>query len=417
MRTTDAKVGRGRTALLIGNYRPALAAARELYRLGWKVTLGCEPGSTGAEHSRYVADLWPMPALEPGFAAYRAALAALLARRPDIALAVPITEATLNATSAVRDVLAPGVRLAAPPAEVLAICHDKARWLEFSAAAGVDTPAFGSAASLAELRGLLARLGYPVVLRPREAGKRIGKRKALMLEGPADLDRLLPEWPTGIAAILAQRQFRGERYNIYFGAADGLIIRELTSRSLRTDRWDGSGQTIEGEVVEPLPGLSADLRRVAAAMAYTGVGCAQFLYDAASGRSCFLEINPRFGASYVFVERSGLELTGLAVELAGPALPAAPDPRPLSPIRFVWTYGDLSGLLYSLRRREIGLGQALRWLGRAIAAAVRADVHVTWSWDDPRPALRFYAGRFLRPGRRTAGAAAPEEGAPPLEAS
>ena len=391
-------------ALLIGNYRPALAAARELHRLGWRVTLCREPESSGAEDSRYVERVWQMPALTGRGSEFRSWLTAAFAAEPAIGLVMPITEATLNAMSAARELVPPSVLLAMPSRKVLAICHDKFAWLQFARDAGVSCPAFQVAASIGDLKRALDEIGYPSVVRPVEAGKRIGKRKALTLFSAADFEREFGDWPQGLRQLLAQRRFIGERYNIYFGAAGGRLVREITSRSVRTDRHDGSGQTIEGTTVEGIPVLSDELAKVIAAMDYTGVGCAQFLYDRASGTCCFLEINARFGASYAFIEWAGFALTRLAVELAFDAPPTGPRPLPARRSRFVWTHGDLAGLMFSLRQGDIGFGRACRWALEAFVAACRANVQIGFSWDDPKPFFKFYARRLLGNSKGVLGA-------------
>jgi biotin carboxylase len=388
-------------ALLIGNYRPALAAARELSRLGWRAVLCCEPDSVGAEDSRYVERVWEMPALGGKSGDFRSWLTASFAAEPAIGLVMPITEATLNAVSAARDLVPAGVLLAMPSARVLDICHDKFAWLQFARETGVSCPSFAVADSIGDLKRVMDELGYPSVVRPVEAGKRIGKRKAISLYSAEDFDRELGEWPKGLRQLLVQRRFVGERYNIYFGAARGRIVREITSFSVRTDRHDGSGQTIEGVTVDAIPVLSEELGRIVAAMDYTGVGCAQFLYDRASGTCCFIEINPRFGASYAFIEWAGFELTRLAVELAGEDVPTEARPLPTRRSRFVWTQGDVAGLVFSVRQGDIGFGQALRWAATAFVAACRANAQIGFSWDDPKPALRVYLRR-LRGGAKVA---------------
>jgi biotin carboxylase len=290
------------------------------------------------------------------------------------------------------------VKLALPPAHVIEICHDKYVWLRFARAAGVHCPPFGTASDLPQLAALIAEIGYPVVIRPTESGKKIGMRKAVTLFGEDDFAAAFAAWPEGLSELLVQRRFTGDRYNSYFVAQDGRMVCEQQSRSLRTDRADGTGQTVEGITVAPIATLSSDLEKVVARMGYTGVGCAQFLLDAATGESCFLEINPRFGASYAFIERAGLELTRLAVELANGSMHrSVSTPYTFDEgTRFVSTFDDLAGLTYSVAKREVGLAGALRWLGAALLAAFRADVHVTWSVSDPLPAIAVPFWRFAR---------------------
>lgn len=402
------------TALVAGNYRPSLAAARELQTLGYRVLLGAEPGSTGAEFSRFVDEVWELPDASLGEAALRSAVRRRIAADPTIRVVLPMTEQMLDRVAAIRDAFPPDMPIASPQSSALKVCHDKFEWLRFSRDAGVETPPFATAETLVGLREAVETVGCPVVIRPVEAGKRIGKRKAITIRHADELAEAFPTWPEGLRSLLVQRRFEGDRYNIYYGAQDGVIVRELHSRSIRTDRWDGSGQTIEGKVVAPVARHTEMLAQAAGALRYTGIGCAQFLYDPATDQSCFLEINPRFGASYVFVERAGFELTRLALELAEPSPAPTALARPVRPTRFVWTFGDLSGLAFSIRSGDVSAAQAVRWAATAMRAAVFADVHVTWSWSDPLPTIRFYLGRLL--GRRGARTAAPaklaSDGAP-----
>jgi biotin carboxylase len=384
------------SALILGNYRPALTTARELSRLGYRVILGVHPGSTGAEWSRFVDEVLPVPPLVAGAGDLNATLADVAATR-DLALIVPISEAALNAMAAAAPHIPRRVRVVMPSAATVAICHDKYRWLLFARESGIPCPDFAVCRTLAELRGVTAQIGYPVVLRPVVAGTRIGKRKAVTLAGPGDEGLLAPHWPDGTSQLLVQKRFSGDRYNVYFAARDGALLREQHTISLRTDRADGSGQTIYGVTIERIPELSDALAVAVRRMTYNGVGCAQFLYDPTTGSACFLEINPRFGASYAFVERMGMNLTRLAVEIAtGDPVSGDFPSEGKAGTRFVWTYGDLIGIWYSLRHREIDRRGAWRWAASALIAALRADVHVTWSWRDPCPTLAFYGGQLRK---------------------
>jgi hypothetical protein len=55
--------------------------------------------------------------------------------------------------------------------------------------------------------------------------------------------------------------------------------------------------------------------------------------------------------------------------------------------RLAWSFGDLQGLVLAARQREVGAAQIGRWLYRVVRSAIRADIHTTWSWRDPRPTL------------------------------
>ena len=401
LRARRAPAREAGAVLVLGNYRPALTAARRLSELGHRVVLGSEPGQSCAERSRFVEKVWRCPALVPGSEAFLAALLGLIRRMPDLHAVLPTTEPALNAIAAAEAELAPLVRLALPPAGIVSVLHDKHRSLCAARDAGLRVPAFAVADGPGDLESRVAAVGYPVVIRSTASGQRIGKQKAVMARDAAELSAALQPWPENLAPVLIQRRFTGARTNVYFAARDGRMLAEQHSLSLRTDRADGTGQTIEGVSIAPIESIGRDVRRLVAFLGYTGVGCAQFLYDEARDDACFLEINPRFGASYVFVERAGMDLTRLALDLAWNDPVEVPDRSTEFDVgtRFVWTYGDLSGLLHELGQGRLGGRQGLTWLGRALRAAVRSGVHLTWSWRDPAPTLLMYMGRFARPLR------------------
>ena len=388
----------GGSALLLGNWRATVTAARQLSRLGYRVVLGSEPNAYYADASRFIDEVWHSPALAAGSAQFRDALLAFLDRTPDLSVIMPMHESALDTVAAMEAELKSRVRLAMPPARVIEICHDKYAWLRLARDAGVRCPPFGAASDLPQLATLAAQVCYPVVIRPTELGKRLGMRKAVTLLHDVDLRAAFPTWPEGVSELLVQRRFSGDRYNVYFAARSGQVLCEQHSKSLRTDRVDGTGQTVEGISIAPIAELTGELEKVVSRMSYTGIGNAQFLFDPANGGSCFLEINPRFGASYAFIEKAGLELTQLAVELADADMnPVVAAPRAFDEgTRFVSTFSDLAGLTYSLAKGEIGVGGAFRWLGAALRAAFRSDVHVTWSLNDPLPAIAVPVWRLTR---------------------
>jgi biotin carboxylase len=285
------------------------------------------------------------------------------------------------------------VRIALPRAQVLSVLHDKYRSLVAAKQAGLDVPAFATAEDLQQLRERTAEIGCPVVVRPIVSGSRLKAAKAVTLKDLSDIDRQLGVDP--LPAMLIQRRFSGARMNVYFAARDGEMLAEQHAHCLRSDRADGTGLTIDLITIAPIACISRETRMLVRELRYTGVGCAQFLYDAPRDKPCFLEINARFGANYALVEAAGMGLTGLAYDLAWN------DPRPVRDgsdrcdvgTRLVWTLGDVSGLLLALKHGDIGAAGALKWAGRTLLAAARADVHATWSWADPLPTLMLYARR------------------------
>jgi len=383
------------TVLVLGNYRASLTTIRRLAARGCRVVLGAEPDTKSAEYSRFVDEVWRCPRFEPGSEVFLDALLRKIGTLPGPGpvTVMPVIERPMDAVVSFQDDLAPWVRLAVPEARILSILHDKYASLVCARDAGLGVPAFELCGTVADLRTAIGRVGLPAVVRPITAGTRIGTNKAVTLTAPDDIDRFFTGAEASMTGLLVQRRFIGIRTNVYFAAQDGCMLAEQHSKSVRTDRIDGTGQTIEGVTIAPIESISREMALIVKALNYTGVGCAQFLYDEKRDRPCYLEINARFGASYAFVERLGMGLTDYALNLAWN------DPQPVpyrigqydAGTRFVWTLGDVSGLLYAIRRRDVGLAGAMLWLWNILLAAVRARAHVTWSWRDPWPTAVLYA--------------------------
>ena len=89
MNTAPANRG---TVLLLGNYRPAVAAARALVGAGYRIILGLEGEELDAELSGYVADSWDHPQLRSASEAFDEALTDLIEERDDIVAVLPVAE-------------------------------------------------------------------------------------------------------------------------------------------------------------------------------------------------------------------------------------------------------------------------------------------------------------------------------------
>jgi len=192
-----------------------------------------------------------------------------------------------------------------------------------------------------------------------------------------------------------QRFVAGRRHNHYFAARRGRILRLAETRILRTNRPDGTGLAVEGVSVAPDAERVAHLEALLGAVDYTGIGCAQYLVDAAGRTTAFLENNPRVAGSHAVPEGLGLELSRLAIDLATGRADDAPIRIAPAGVRYAWTYGDLRELLHTVAGRQMGPGAAVRWGAAAALALIRARVHMTWSWRDPVPTLA-QMGRLVK---------------------
>ena len=393
----------GGSILLVGNYRPTIPLAREFRARGYRVIAGLtDAPERGYASSRHVSELWSHPDPEVDPRAFLEALNAFVATRPEIVAVIPVAEDIVTLLNAHRDRLRRSSNYAMMAPDLIDLCLDKGRMLALAETVGVPQAPFRIVDRHEELATACGGIGFPVAIRPLHSHRKFGSRKTLLCRDHDELTALLPAWPGGHDRLIVQARVVGRRHNVYFAARDGDVFRLLETVADRTDHWDGTGLAVAGRIIEPSPALRWATEALLRAMNYTGIGCAQFLVDPETGQSSFLEINPRIAGNHAIPAAAGLDL--------GPALLALTRGEPCGPVRiaragrrYVWSYGDFGGLARDLAARRIGLGAALRWGMAAARDAVRADMHLTWSWHDPLPALDAVVGKLFGLARKPAG--------------
>ena len=406
--------GRARNVLLLGDYRTSLTFARSLARAGHRVWLGRNGRIRLGPHSRCVEGVWEFPPPRPD-GSFVPALERHLAQHPKIDVVIPLGDVDLAAVSARTPggrelALPPGVELVMAPAAVVRDCLDKTAMCRVAAELSIPQAPFAVVEDLEGLHDAARRIGYPSVVKPTDQLARVNGEKALILDGAADLARRLASWPAGNRELLIQGYARGPRHNVQLLARDGELLAFVETKALRTTQADYTGYTVEGVSVTPSDELLAYTRTLLRHVGFGGLGCAQFLVDPESGAVSFLELSPRLGAAFAVCEACGVDFPRLAVEALSGAL-AAPTSYPAGR-RVAWTYGDLQGLVRALLGRDVGPGAAAAWAAQALRSALRADVHATWSWRDPKPTLAAYLGGVPRHVRKRFGRAdAPAPGA------
>ena len=276
--------------------------------------------------------------------------------------------------------------------EIAAACLDKFSLMQRTQANGVPIAPFSKADNQPDLERVLEQVGMPSVLRPFDSTLRLGGRKAVTVSSLEEARALDIDWRAG--GVLVQRQFEGQRHNLYFAARNGKIVRYLHAVIDRTDHLDGSGLAVAGRTVAPDPQLRSHTQKLVSDLGYHGIGCAQFLVNPQSGACSFLEINPRIAGNHVVPERAGLDLGGFLVDLA---LGREVDDQPRegrAGLRYAWTSGELSFVKSIWRRQEVSGVRALALIVRAVVTAARTDIHIVFSVADPLPGLVALADAF-----------------------
>ncbi len=375
-----------RGVLLLGNYRPTLTLARVLSREGYRVVSGLEGCDGGAEHCRFVDELWSHRSVRTDPDGFLEDLRAFLARRADIDVVLPVSEEFVRLFSSHPTKLPEGPLYATPAPDLVNLCLDKLGLMGLAVDAGVPTAPFEMVRTRAAFHKAADRIGLPLVIRPEKSTDRIGGKKAVICQTAEDLAEV-SALLSDRCALLLQRKASGLRHNIYFAAKDGKVVRYLHALILRTDIPDGTGLAVEGITIEPDAKLRTYTERLISSLGYTGVGCAQYLVDEEDGSVSFLEINPRIAGNHAVPEAAGLGLSTLAIELARPTCGHVAPIEGKAGLRYVWTCGDLLGAKQAYWRGEITAATSAAWMARAVKAAFAADVHMQWHWRDPMPAL------------------------------
>ncbi len=255
------------------------------------------------------------PGAEPGFVE----AAGALCRAEGVAVLVSTVDAELPPLAARRAELeAGGTVLAAPSAATIELALDKltlahacAPWLRVP-----TTTLLGPDSDGVDWR-------FPVIVKPRRgSGSRgvrtVPTRDALGVLGVDD-------------GLIVQEMLPGQEYSVdVLADASGHVVAAVPRTRARVD----SGVSIAGTTVHD-GGLEAIAGAVARAIGLVGVANVQVRRDRA-GVPALLEVNPRFPGALPLTVAAGVDMPGLAVDLAlGLAIPEHLDFRELATVRFL----------------------------------------------------------------------------------
>ncbi|MCH9766128.1 MAG: GNAT family N-acetyltransferase, partial [Alphaproteobacteria bacterium] len=250
--------------------------------------------------------------------------------------------------------------------------------------------------SPADLRTLVDAVGYPFIIRPLPPARRIGTKKAVIVEHASELEDAQKCLSDCDGKWLVQRYISGPRHDVFFASQAGKVLSSMQVEYLRTDHVDGTGLCVSGKVVELQNTVADPTDTLVRELNYTGIGCAQYVIDPETGNACLLEINPRTSALHKVQEQVGLGFSELAVSLANGNVKQADiiaGPTTTGQ-KFVWSYGELRGIKSAVLKKEIGVGRAFEKLTKLIWSGIQADMHLTWSWRDPLPTLLLYVDQL-----------------------
>lgn len=336
-----------------GNQRCALAIARALGRARVPVTVGESEESSLAGSSRFCAEnvRYPSPLSEgPRFQEF------LLerARSGRYRVLLPLTDITMRLVAEIRDELAAATSVPIPTLEQIAATQDKAEVLRLGQQVGLAIPQTCMTTDLATLHGFAARVGFPVVLKPRFSRVMNGGR---WVTGPVEYADNPDQLTARHAAIhsripcpLVQERIEGEARGVFLLAWKGELKAAFCHRRLR-EKPPWGGVSVYRESM-PLDATLVDRSfALLRSIGWQGAAMVEFKMDDRDGEAKLMEINGRFWGSLQLALDAGMNFPLMLYRLAcGEDVPSSFCYR--AGVRSRWVLGDLDQLLTRLRHPE-----------------------------------------------------------------
>jgi predicted ATP-grasp superfamily ATP-dependent carboligase len=370
----------------------AISVIRSLGRRGDRVIAASSvPGAPGFR-SRFVRGrLRHTPAATDPSGFVDRILAAV--ERWKVELVIPVSDEHVIPLVAARERLATmGARLAAAEDVALEATRDKLRTVQLAAELGIPAPETEVVSTLAAGLDAGARLGWPVVVKPRfsRAVQADGGTVALEVTyaNAADelAERLVPRLALG--DVLVQRFHAGEGHGVELLLDAGRPVAAFQHRRLREVPVTG-GASAYRESVALDPQLLRHASALMGALDWTGLAMIEFRVGASG--PVLLEVNGRIWGSMPLAVKSGMDFPArLAALLLAETPPTTVDgyrPGVRSHhlrLELVWIASVLRGrrrypyLPFPPRRAAIG----------ALASLLRpSGEHDVLSLDDPLPGI------------------------------
>jgi predicted ATP-grasp superfamily ATP-dependent carboligase len=361
-----------RVLLTDAEERSVLACARGLAAAGFRVAAAAGYRPAVTHWSRACGERLTLPDCRVDLDGFAAGLRAALGSGFDVL--VPGSEQSLTAVSGMRSWIEPEARIGLAPHEAVLRAINKEALASFAAAAGLPTPETVECATEDDVRGAVAELGYPVVMKPvrTAAGTTAVPRKALVAPNAEVLAALLPEFGP---PVLLQRYRDAPVVSVGGVCADGRLLGVAASRYRRTWFPDGGSASFT-ESIRADRSLVERVEALAAAARVQGIFEVELL-ELGDGRYAAIDLNPRVYGSMALALRAGANLPAVwaARWLLGER-PAWCEARP--GVHYRWEDADLRHLIWHLRRGH----------GRATLAVLRprfGTAHAYFGLTDPGP--------------------------------
>jgi acetyl/propionyl-CoA carboxylase alpha subunit len=312
-----APLDSGATTVLVANRGEiACCVLRSAHQLGLRTVAVHTDDDRGALHARSADEC---VALEPDSARtpYLSVAAVIAAaRRTGATLIHPGYGFLSENPDLARECTAAGLTFVGPSAEVIELMGDKVRARHAAVAAGVPVlpgagplRAAGSPDEAGRIEAAAAEVGYPLLVKAAAGG---GGRGIALVTGPGDLAAAIATVGRQSDRLFGNSDLLLERYVARGRHVEVQVFGRGTAGSVALGDRDCSVQRNRQKIVEeaPAPDLPPDARRAMAQAAvsladncsYEGVGTVEFLFEPASGRFFFLEMNTRLQVEHPVTE-------------------------------------------------------------------------------------------------------------------
>ena len=372
----------------------AVSIIRSLGRRGWRVIAADADRASLGFRSRHAAArlVYPSPARRPAeFVQYVVTAVADYG----IDLIIPVTDAAILPLSEERSRLTGMCRVAMPDPDSLRLVTDKEGTLALAAELGIRIPLSVPLESGEAGKVAAARLGWPVVLKPRFS--RIYRdRTSIEAYGvtyancPEDVEaRLRPL--EGRCDVLVQEYCAGVGYGVGLLMHEGRPLAAFQHRRIHELPLTGGASSLRESV--PLdPVLYDQSVRLLGALRWTGLAMVEFKVGSAG--PVLMEVNGRVWGSLPLAVVAGVDFPRLLAELylVGPPAPGAkPQLRYRLGVRarnltldVVWIAAAVSGIRRYPFLKTPGRGHGMIGVLELLDPRCRWDL---MALDDPGPGL------------------------------
>jgi predicted ATP-grasp superfamily ATP-dependent carboligase len=391
-----------------GDQRPALAIVRTLGRRGLRMIVGEERPASLASSSRYCVRHITYPSPYRDRAAFNAFLADLVMRE-HIDVVMPVTDVTTRAVCENQALLERHCALAVPPFRAFDLVTNKARLLEYADGCGVPIPRTHVVDGAARLPDVVARITYPVVVKPVQS--RIPTEHGWESSGVhyaynrAELEQLYQDHHifAGYPSLIQER-IVGPGVGVFALFDRGTLVADFAHRRLR-EKPPAGGASVLSESVTVDARLRDHAIRLLGSIGWHGVAMMEYKQDHRTGEYFLMEVNGRFWGSLQLAIDAGVDFPFLAYQLATGRRPDVLTPYAVG-VKNRWLFGDVDHLLLRLFRSERSLhlpaGAPSKW--RALAdflkftePGLRYEMTARDDWRPSLYELRQYAGALLTP--------------------